>query len=106
MKFRGHCLPLFVVLLGISTSLLGQDTASLTGTITDVTGAIVTDAQVSVANLTNGVRRVTRANAVEYLALPNVLCVGGSWITPAAAMATADWAAIESLAREAAALHG
>jgi 2-dehydro-3-deoxyphosphogluconate aldolase / (4S)-4-hydroxy-2-oxoglutarate aldolase len=49
---------------------------------------------------------VTRANAVEYLALPNVLCVGGSWITPAAAMATADWATIESLAREAAALHG
>jgi 2-dehydro-3-deoxyphosphogluconate aldolase / (4S)-4-hydroxy-2-oxoglutarate aldolase len=49
---------------------------------------------------------VNRANAVDYLALPNVLCVGGSWITPAAAMATADWAAIESLAREAAALHG
>lgn len=48
---------------------------------------------------------VTRANAVEYLALPNVLCVGGSWITPAAAMATGDWATIESLAREAAALR-
>lgn len=48
---------------------------------------------------------VTRANAVEYLALPNVLCVGGSWITPAAAMATGDWAAIEALAREAAALR-
>jgi 2-dehydro-3-deoxyphosphogluconate aldolase / (4S)-4-hydroxy-2-oxoglutarate aldolase len=48
---------------------------------------------------------VTRTNAVEYLALPNVLCVGGSWITPAAAMATGDWAAIEALAREAAALR-
>ena len=48
---------------------------------------------------------VTRANAVEYLALPNVLCVGGSWITPAAAMATGDWATVESLAREAAALR-
>ena len=48
---------------------------------------------------------VTRANAVEYLALPNVLCVGGSWITPTAAMATGDWATIESLAREAAALR-
>jgi 2-dehydro-3-deoxyphosphogluconate aldolase / (4S)-4-hydroxy-2-oxoglutarate aldolase len=48
---------------------------------------------------------VTRANALEYLALPNVLCVGGSWITPAAAMATGDWATIESLAREAAALR-
>jgi 2-dehydro-3-deoxyphosphogluconate aldolase / (4S)-4-hydroxy-2-oxoglutarate aldolase len=48
---------------------------------------------------------VTRANAVEYLALPNVLCVGGSWITPAAAIATGDWAAIEALAREAATLR-
>ena len=49
---------------------------------------------------------VTRANAVDYLTLPNVVCVGGSWITPAAAMATADWATIEALAREAATLHG
>jgi len=48
---------------------------------------------------------VSRANAAEYLALPNVLCVGGSWITPAAAMASGDWAAIESLARDAASLR-
>ena len=48
---------------------------------------------------------VTRANAGEYLALPNVLCVGGSWITPAAALATEDWAMIESLARDAAVLR-
>jgi len=49
---------------------------------------------------------VNRTNAAEYLALPNVLCVGGSWITPAAALATSDWATIESLARDAAALRG
>jgi 2-dehydro-3-deoxyphosphogluconate aldolase/(4S)-4-hydroxy-2-oxoglutarate aldolase len=49
---------------------------------------------------------VTRTNAAEYLALPNVLCVGGSWITPAASMASSDWPAIESLARDAAALRG
>jgi 2-dehydro-3-deoxyphosphogluconate aldolase/(4S)-4-hydroxy-2-oxoglutarate aldolase len=48
---------------------------------------------------------VSRSNAQEYLDLPNVLCVGGSWITPAAAMATSDWSAIESLARDAAALR-
>ena len=48
---------------------------------------------------------VSRANAAEYLALPNVLCVGGSWITPAVAMASGDWAAIESLARDAASLR-
>ncbi len=48
---------------------------------------------------------VTRANAAEFLALPNVLCVGGSWITPPAALAALDWATIESLARDAAGLR-
>ena len=48
---------------------------------------------------------VTRANAANFLALPNVLCVGGSWMTPPAALAAGDWAAIESLARDAAALR-
>jgi 2-dehydro-3-deoxyphosphogluconate aldolase/(4S)-4-hydroxy-2-oxoglutarate aldolase len=47
---------------------------------------------------------VTRANAAEFLALPNVLCVGGSWIVPAAALESGDWGAIESLARDAATL--
>src|ERR1700722_15136009 len=47
----------------------------------------------------------SRANAPEYLDLSNVLCVGGSWVTPAAAMATSDWGQIESLARDAAALR-
>jgi 2-dehydro-3-deoxyphosphogluconate aldolase / (4S)-4-hydroxy-2-oxoglutarate aldolase len=49
---------------------------------------------------------VSRANAGDYLALPNVLCVGGSWITPPAALQAGDWATIESLARDAAALGG
>jgi 2-dehydro-3-deoxyphosphogluconate aldolase / (4S)-4-hydroxy-2-oxoglutarate aldolase len=48
---------------------------------------------------------VSRTNAQEYLDLPNVLCVGGSWVTPAAAMATSNWDQIESLARDAAALR-
>lgn len=43
-------------------------------------------------------------NAAAYLALSNVLCVGGSWITPKAAMAARDWAAITALAAEAARL--
>jgi 2-dehydro-3-deoxyphosphogluconate aldolase/(4S)-4-hydroxy-2-oxoglutarate aldolase len=42
--------------------------------------------------------------AVEYLALPNVPCVGGSWPVPASAVAAADWRRIEDLARAAAAL--
>jgi 2-dehydro-3-deoxyphosphogluconate aldolase/(4S)-4-hydroxy-2-oxoglutarate aldolase len=43
--------------------------------------------------------------AREYLALPNVICVGGSWVMPADAMAGKDWTRIEGLAREAAALR-
>jgi 2-dehydro-3-deoxyphosphogluconate aldolase / (4S)-4-hydroxy-2-oxoglutarate aldolase len=39
----------------------------------------------------------------DYLALPNVGCVGGSWLTPADAMAAGDWSRIESLAADAAA---
>lgn len=45
-------------------------------------------------------------NARDYLALANVPCVGGSWITPAALQRARDWAAIELLARAAAALPG
>ena len=47
---------------------------------------------------------ITPANAPAYLALPNVGCVGGSWLTPADALAAGDWARIESLARSAAGL--
>jgi 2-dehydro-3-deoxyphosphogluconate aldolase/(4S)-4-hydroxy-2-oxoglutarate aldolase len=39
-------------------------------------------------------------NAPELLALPNVLCVGGSWIVPADAMAKGDWARITQLAKD------
>jgi 2-dehydro-3-deoxyphosphogluconate aldolase / (4S)-4-hydroxy-2-oxoglutarate aldolase len=44
------------------------------------------------------------ANAAAYLALPNVGCVGGSWLTPSAAVRAGDWAAIERLAGEVATL--
>jgi len=42
--------------------------------------------------------------AKGYLALPNVICVGGSWIMPADAIAAKDWKRIEQLASDAAAL--
>ena len=45
---------------------------------------------------------VTAANAGELLALANVVCVGGSWLTPADAVASGDWARITVLAKEAA----
>ncbi len=44
---------------------------------------------------------VTPDNAREFLALSNVACVGGSWLTPADAVAAGDWARITRLAREA-----
>jgi 2-dehydro-3-deoxyphosphogluconate aldolase / (4S)-4-hydroxy-2-oxoglutarate aldolase len=44
---------------------------------------------------------VTPQNAHELLSLPNVACVGGSWLVPADALAQGDWARIEKLAREA-----
>jgi 2-dehydro-3-deoxyphosphogluconate aldolase/(4S)-4-hydroxy-2-oxoglutarate aldolase len=45
------------------------------------------------------------ANARDYLALPNVLCVGGSWLTPPDALAAGDFQRIERLARDAVALR-
>ena len=44
------------------------------------------------------------AKARGYLALPNVLCVGGSWVAPADRVAAGDWDGITRLAAEAAAL--
>lgn len=41
---------------------------------------------------------VTAANAGEFLALSNVVCVGGSWLTPTDAVAQGDWARITQLA--------
>lgn len=47
---------------------------------------------------------ITPANAPAYLALANVICVGGSWLTPADAMRRGDWPHITKLAAEASAL--
>ena len=48
---------------------------------------------------------VTQDNATQFLALPNVVCVGGSWLVPADAMAAGDWARITELARQTQALR-
>ncbi len=47
---------------------------------------------------------VSMKNVNDYLRLPNVICCGGSWVAPKAAVAACDWAEIEKLARAAAAL--
>ncbi|MDP4504263.1 bifunctional 4-hydroxy-2-oxoglutarate aldolase/2-dehydro-3-deoxy-phosphogluconate aldolase [Nonomuraea sp. NBC_00507] len=51
---------------------------------------------------TGGIRVNT---APDYLALPNVGCVGGTWLTPADVLAAGDWGRVEKLASEAAALR-
>ena len=48
---------------------------------------------------------VSVQNAGDYLRLPNVACVGGSWVAPEAMMRAGDWAGIEALARAAALLR-
>jgi 2-dehydro-3-deoxyphosphogluconate aldolase/(4S)-4-hydroxy-2-oxoglutarate aldolase len=47
---------------------------------------------------------ITAETAPQFLALPNVACVGGSWLTPKALLDKEDWEGIHRLAREAAAL--
>lgn len=44
---------------------------------------------------------ITAESAINFLALPNVVCVGGSWLTPKAAVAAQDWAEVTRLARAA-----
>ncbi len=48
---------------------------------------------------------ISPQNANEYLALPNVCCVGGSWVTPKSAVDANDWAEIRSRALEASQLN-
>ncbi|MDR2335314.1 MAG: bifunctional 4-hydroxy-2-oxoglutarate aldolase/2-dehydro-3-deoxy-phosphogluconate aldolase [Burkholderiaceae bacterium] len=48
---------------------------------------------------------VSPSNAADFLALKNVVCVGGSWLVPAEAVAQKNWALITQLARDTAALR-
>ena len=48
---------------------------------------------------------VSLKNARDYLGLSNVICVGGSWVAPAAMVASGDWAGITALAAQAARLR-
>lgn len=68
MQLSPRSVGLFLLTLLISLRLLGQDTASITGTVTDATGAKITNAQVTVANLGKGIVRTTSTNTSgEYL---------------------------------------
>ncbi len=47
---------------------------------------------------------ITVETAPDFLALPNVACVGGSWLAPKAALVAGDWGRITELARQASSL--
>ena len=49
---------------------------------------------------------VTAVNLTDYLALPTVFCVGGSWVAPDALVKAGDWKGISDLARKAVAAAG
>lgn len=49
---------------------------------------------------------ISLKNAMDYLSLPNVICVGGSWVAPKDLVAKGDWDGITKLAAEACALRG
>jgi 2-dehydro-3-deoxyphosphogluconate aldolase/(4S)-4-hydroxy-2-oxoglutarate aldolase len=48
---------------------------------------------------------ISQDNAAQFLALKNVACVGGSWLTPKEALLAGDWAHITALAKAASALR-
>lgn len=48
---------------------------------------------------------ITQENAAQFLACKNVACVGGSWLTPKAAMQAGDWAQLTALAKAASGLR-
>jgi hypothetical protein len=61
-------LGILLFVTALSTYVFSQDTASLTGTVTDPAGAVITDAHVIVENPTNGLHRLTETNTTgEYL---------------------------------------
>ncbi|QRM53144.1 2-dehydro-3-deoxy-phosphogluconate aldolase [Sinorhizobium sp. BG8] len=49
---------------------------------------------------------ISLSNAKDYLSLPNIVCVGGSWVAPKELIVKGDWAGITKLAAEAFALKG
>ena len=49
---------------------------------------------------------VNLSNVADYLAVPEIVCCGGTWIVPKDALAAGDWATIEKLAAEASRMYG
>jgi hypothetical protein len=73
MKSRLIWSGVLVFLVGTAAAVFAQDTASVTGTVTDSTGAAIVNAQITISSPEHGIKRVTKTNGVgDYLesALP------------------------------------
>jgi hypothetical protein len=73
MKFRFACMCILAALFCIPATLFAQDTAQITGTVTDGTGAAISNAQVTVSASDRGIKRTSTTNGSgDYLfaALP------------------------------------
>ena len=72
MKFRLICLQTLLVVLFATSNANAQDTASLTGTITDPSGATVANAQVTVSSPERGINRTTTTNSDGAYSVPAI----------------------------------
>lgn len=74
-------LGLFGLFLLSSTYVLGQDTASVTGTVRDPSGASVVNAQVAVVNVERGINRTTVTNSDGEYSVPALPAPGSYDVT-------------------------
>jgi hypothetical protein len=72
MKIRLFCLHTLLVVLFALSNALAQDTASVTGTVTDPSGATVANAQVTVSNAERGINRTTTTNSDGEYSVPAI----------------------------------
>ena len=62
MKSRLVCSGVLVFVLSAAAAVFAQDTASVTGTVTDTTGAAIANAEVTISSPEHGIKRVTKTN--------------------------------------------
>ena len=70
MEFRSFSRIVFLMALFSATFLRAQDTASVTGTVRDTSGAIIANSQVTVSSPERGIKRETTTNSDGGYSVP------------------------------------